>query len=151
MDLMEVRRNMMGVIAQMAKGAEVIKGTFTTPSSGTSYTLEFGKSFNRYFYLIEMTNETKTALIQSGVNANQCFAVHGLYPVPKVNNNSVSDNSYFSSRINPSTSAIVGTVATSTGTDDSSIKMNVADFGGAANALYKSCTYDYIVVSLDNI
>ena len=69
MDVMELRRRLM---MGMAKGAEVIKGSFTVPADYTgNYTINFGKSFSRYVYIIEMTDESKAALAQRGENSNK--------------------------------------------------------------------------------
>ena len=50
---MEIRRELM---AQMANGAQFVKGTFTAPNSGNRYMLEFGKTLSKYLFFIEMTD-----------------------------------------------------------------------------------------------
>lgn len=86
MDVMELRRMVMG---QMASGARFVKGTYTVPSSGTAK-LEFGKAFNKYMFFIEMADESKTILMNSGETGNRTFAVIGCYPMPSVDNTSPS-------------------------------------------------------------
>ena len=65
MDVMGLRRM---VMAQMASGAQFVKGTFTVPDSGSSYTINFGKTFSSYLYVIEMSDLSKQSLIQTDVD-----------------------------------------------------------------------------------
>ena len=147
--MMEIRRQMMGVIAQMASGAKVVKGSFTCPSSGNSYTIQFGKTFSKYLYLIEMTEASKTTLSSSGVNANQVYALLGAYPSPKINNIELSDKTGASFRINPSSQTAFNTTATVSNIGTSSIEIGIANMGASGNAVYKELSYNYTIVSLD--
>ena len=55
-------------MAQMANGAQFVKGTFTAPNSGNRYTLEFGKTLSKYLFFIEMTDNSKTTLLGTGLS-----------------------------------------------------------------------------------
>ena len=151
---MEIRRNMMGVIAQMGKGAEVITGTVQVPAQGTgNVIINFGKSFSRYLYVIEMTDSSKQVLMQSGYNSNKGYGRVGIYPTLEINDKSIGSTSHLSFRVNPAQETLVGTAATAIGIDESSIMIGQTDFyeNASANALYNGFTYNYTIVSLDNV
>lgn len=143
------------VMAQMAKGAEVIKGTFTTPDEST-YTLSFGKTFQKYLYIIEMTDASKTMLMSSGINNQRTYAISGsVYPTPVINN-SAPTHGYMTLRINPSTQQIQNIAAQELNTiNGSSITLNNYAVDSAANnaryALIRGYSYNYTIVSLDNV
>ena len=83
MDAMDLRRM---VMAQMAAGAQFVKGSFTVPNDALAYyTLDFGKSFSRYLFLVEMDNASKTMLSNSGISANRIYAEQGIFPMPSIN------------------------------------------------------------------
>lgn len=131
-------------MAQMASGADFAKGTFKVPNSGT-YTLNFGKTFNKYLYIVEMTDDSKTDLINTGVNASRSFAVIGVYPSMKIDN--TDGYSDLVSRINPSTKALsenhMGNVVHTT----SSIQFPVGSTA-SANYLYYEYSYNYYIVEM---
>ena len=147
MDLMEIRRNMMGVIAQMAKGANFIKGTFTAPSGASSYTLNFGKTFNKYIYLVEMTEESKTALVNSGITAIRAFAWVGIWPNVSINNVAYASNSLYA-RYNPSTNETSGGVMSASSYSNSSITFAVSNLT-SITTLFEGYSYNYYIVEVD--
>ena len=145
MDLMELRR---GIMLAMVSGKEFVSGTFTTGQSST-YTLNFGKSFNRYMYLIEMTDSSKTNLENSGQTSAKMYACCGIYPSPAFNDDvPFGANVMISYRIIPSTSQ-QNTSASTASMDNSSITMTNNNFSNGANVFYKGESYKYIVISLD--
>lgn len=135
----------------MAKGAEVINGSFTVPANGTyNYTIEFGKSFNKYIYIIEMTEESKLQLMQTGIDANKGYARLGIYTPFSINGLSSPNTMHLSSRYNPSAETAMSTVATANGIDSSSITIaNGPVTSNSANILYNGYSYNYTIVSLD--
>lgn len=44
-------------MTQMASGADFVKGTFTVPNDVATYTINFGKTYSKYLYMVEMTDE----------------------------------------------------------------------------------------------
>lgn len=147
MDLMEIRRGLL--MAMAAKGgADYVSGTFTAPSSGSSYALDFGKSFSSYMFLIEMTDDSKDDLINTGATGPRTFAFLGVYPAMAINN--IDGYSVLVSRITPSTSALSTTYITSFVCSKSGIRLAVGGTGNANN-VYNGYSYKYTVVSLDNI
>ena len=134
----------------MASGAEVLKGTFTTPSSGDSYTFEFGKTINAYFFLVEMTSSSKTALMNSGQTAVRTFAFLGVYPKRNVNNSEPS-NTVLIQRYNPSNGNADGTTVSTVIASNSSIEFPMATLLGNANYIYRGYSYNYTIVALDSI
>lgn len=145
MDMMTIRKMVMG---QMASGANFVKGTYAVPSSGTTK-IEFGKTFNRYMYFIELTDDSKTALLNSGENGNRTFAICGIYPMPSANDESPSYCG-FTYRINPTTGAQSASSTNSVISviDESSITFPRASFSGGVNYLYTNCTYNYFIVEI---
>ena len=137
----------------MARGAEVLKGSFSVPADYTgNYIINFGKSFSRYIYIIEMTDESKTALAQTGENNNKTYARLGLYPPFEIEGLRPNNSSHMSTRINPSTQAIMSTVATTNGISSYAIAIATGDVTQtSANLLYLGYSYNYTIISLDNV
>ena len=134
-----------------AKGLEVLKGTFTIQDN-TGYTIKFGKTFTKYFYFVEMTDESKTAFASSGISNTKAYSIAGIYPMPEISNKRPS-NFGVASRYTPSTDEVgAATFAVNNvSTDGSQIKFPTASAtGGGASNLYIEYSYNYIVVSLDN-
>lgn len=144
MDMMELRRRLM---IHMAQGAEVVKGAFTVSTTGT-YTLNFGKTFTKYIYLIEMTDSSKTALMSSGQTSAKMYSCIGEYPSPKINNDSLA-NTYLSFRIIPTTGVISASSSTTGTADESSVALNSNSIGSGANSIYNGYSYNYTIVSLE--
>ena len=145
MDLMAIRR---GLMAQMASGADYAKGTFTTDTAMT-YTLSFGKTFSRYLYYIEMTDESKTALHNSGQSSAKMYACLGIYPKNKFNGNDFPANSYASYRVNPANDDMtLSTSASATAINESSITLGNTAISGGANSLYRGYSYNYYIVEI---
>ena len=150
MDVMSRREIMGKVLAAMAKGAEVIKGTFTVPDGGVNYTLNFGKSFNSYLFLIELDGDGKTAVINSGSTYARAFAYIGAYPRKSINNTEAE--SILVDRYNPSSSEASYGALTGTQLSVNSITLNTIGItGSGATSLVKGLTYNYTIISLDNI
>lgn len=148
MELMEIRRRLM---MGMLKGAEVIKGSFTVPANGVNnYKIEFGKSFDKYIYIIEMTEESKLQLMQTGINANKGYARLGIYQPFSIDSISPSKTTHLSFRCNPSEGTVMATTATANGIDSSSIAIAMgAVTTNSTNILYNGYSYNYTIVSLD--
>ena len=152
MDVMELRRRIIEAMA--SGGAEVIKGTFIADGGqANSYTLSWGKKFSKYIYIIEMTEDSKNALISSGQTSAKMYACIGKYPMPSINNDSLN-NTYLSNRIIPSTQALSVSNTTNNVSDTvtgNSIKFTCNRIGSGANVLYNNYSYNYTIVSLDDI
>ena len=145
--MMEIRRSMMGVIAGMASGANFVKGSFTVPNSGASYSVDFGKSFDRYIFLIEADEDARETIIDSGLDASKAFAVIGTHPVLNINNVDVNFGEALA-RINPATSAVAMGSA-KWGTTSSRINVGIAPLTGSTpSALYHGLTYNYYVFEI---
>lgn len=134
----------------MASGAEVIKGTFTTPNSGDYYTFNFGKTLNTYLFLVEMTSDSKTELINSGQTVVRTFAFVGIYPKRSINNSEVS-NCVLIQRYNPSNGDADGSSLSTVALSNSSIEFPMTQIGGAANYIYCGYSYNYTIVSLESL
>lgn len=146
MDMMTIRR---GLMAQMASGVSYARGTFTTDSSASTYTINFGKIFSRYLYLIEMTDASKTALMSSGQTSAKMYSCFGIYPPPAFDSLHSATRTYLSTRINPSTSNIdYSSSAVATNLDESSITLGNNAITGGANGLYRGYSYTYYVVEI---
>lgn len=149
MDVMALRR---GLMMAMAGGAQFVKGTFTVPDSGSSYTLNFGKTFESYLFLIEMDSASKTMLVNSGEDGNRIYAQYGMYPMRSINNETPSVM-YAINRINPSTQAVSsyygnGAVSANTPADSTKITFNSAAVTAGISYLYRGYTYNYYIVEI---
>ena len=147
MDLMDIRRQMMGVIAGMAGGADYVSGTFTVPNSVTSYTLDFGKTFSKYLYLVEMTDESKTALKNSDIDAARAFGYVGIYPNLSINNVDYTSNSMYA-RYKPTTNSVSGGNLSASSYTNSSITFPVNSVATSITPLYNGYSYNYFIVEI---
>ena len=135
------------VMAQMAKGAEYITGTFTVPDSGSSYVIYFGKTLERYIFLIEATDESKTAIMESGINGTKSFAFIGIYPRLSIDTYNANFNGTYA-RINPSTKEMSSIVATNVDPTASSIGFNVNSLADGSSVIFRGLTYKYTIIEL---
>ena len=140
---MSLRR---GLLAQMASGKQFISGTVT--ATGTSCTISFGKSYSNYLFLVEMTADSKSELMDSGRTNVISFAWFGIHPERKINNieNGAKQTAV---RIKPATSEMSNSISGGTMTD-SSISFNVADLSATSpTSMRTGYSYNYTIVSLD--
>ena len=144
MDLMQIRR---GLLAQMAKGVEIIKGSFTTNNNGT-YTINIGKTLNRYLFFIEMTDDSKSDLLLTGQTSAKMLACEGLYQTPEINNSRPED-CVLSFRVVPTTGVTSYSSSTINNIDGSSITFTNNTPQNGANVLYRGYTYNYIIIPID--
>ena len=132
-------------------GAKFAKGSFTTPTSGTSYTLNYGESFSgNYLLIVEPNDDTKTAIINSGVNYKRVFGFIGKRYSFSINGLQITNNQYLLDRINPSSSAIDQTLNGIPAYTDSSATFGNYNIEGqyATTCLYQGYTYNYYVVEI---
>ena len=129
-------------------GSCVVTGTFTAEQqSGNTYKLEFPGTYGSYLLLVEMTEESKAALIDSGNTATKMFAFQTVYPTPKIDDANASGG-ILSYRVTPSTEEYSLSQSTYQAIDGSSITLTCSTYGGGANILYKDQTYNYTIVPL---
>lgn len=136
------------VMAQMAKGAELIKGTIDVTASNDK--IYFGKTLPKYIYLIEMTEASKTALINTGATSPRAFSVIGQYPMPNVNNTQATKTSLVS-RYQPSTqeTTMNNNASIVQETTDEYIDLNANGIAGGINYFYTGYSYDYTIIRID--
>ena len=139
------------VMAQMAQnGAEYLKGTITIPNDGSSYTFNYGKSFGSYMIFLEMTDDSKTAVLNSGSTYARSYSYIGIYPRRSINNTPCE--SLLAQRYNPSSSTSSYGALTGNQLGTSSLTLPAANITASGwDALVKGLTYNYVIVSLDNI
>lgn len=144
MDVMSLRR---GLMMGMASGAEYVKGSFTVPESVSNYTIDFGKTFNKYLFLIEADEDSKTAILNSDVDANKTYAMIGIFPTPLISSYTFPSNAS-TFRINPSTKLLTSGSPNVTATS-TSLQITCSSLtGSSANVLYRGLTYNYYVVEI---
>lgn len=135
-------------MGQMASGAWYKSGKFTVPDSVNSdYTINFGKSLSGYLFLIEMTDDSKLSLQNSGLTANRIYSWVGIYPLRSIAN---GDNAYnlLVSRYIPSTAAISGSYANVFTCDADSISMPIRSISNTVNGIYPGYEYNYYIVEI---
>lgn len=143
---MSIRR---GLLSQMASsGKDYISGTITIPTSGSSYTLNFGKSFSSYLFLLEMTDDSKASVLSSGATVARGYAFIGCYPRRSINN--TPSESIIVDRYNPSSSASSYGALTGNQLSESSITLGMVGMTESGwDSLIKGCSYNYTIVSLE--
>lgn len=147
MDVMELRRRAM---IAMARGEKIIKGTFTAVNQGENkYTFNFGKTFSKYIYYIEMTSESLTLLKASGQTAAKMYACVGRFPKHDIEEPASNGNAYIAYRIKPSddTLSIAGTESNTI--SDSSITFQCQNYNGGANIMYNNHEYNYMIIPIE--
>lgn len=146
MDLMAFRRM---VMQRMSQGIEIIRGSIT-PDTTPNCTISIGKTLTKYMYLIELTDDSKTALLSSGISSNRTYAMIGMYP-PATIGTYAQSNMYATYRVNPSSGAIsVATANAANNTSGSQIEIGSGEPASAgANYLMKGYTYNYTIIPLE--
>lgn len=146
MDMMTRRAVMMA----MAQGSNVIKGTFTAvKDNNNQFEFSFGKSLPRYMFLFEMTESSKTSLMESSQTGAKSYLIMGIYPKTKVGNYTSDDYIYWA-RFNPSTGAMTQNSSIGGTYTDSSVKLPCgANLNAGANFLYDGYTYDYMIIPIE--
>lgn len=131
-------------------GAKFVKGTFTTPTSGNSYTLDFGETFSgNYIVIIEATDDTKTAIMNTDVSYKRTYGFIGKR-YPFTIDGLSSDNTWLIDRIIPSTSALDRALSGTPTYADSSVTLGNYAISGqyATNCLFQGCSYNFYVVEI---
>lgn len=147
MDLMQIRR-MLFAMGGGNMGADFVKGSFTVPNDGYTYIINIGKTFSKYLYYFEMTDDSKTALHNSGQTAARMFACIGAYPNAEFDEGSDTFG-YYSVRVKPSDGTIDKSASASpSAMDGSSITIPISAISSGANAFYKGYTYNYYIVEI---
>lgn len=148
MDVMSLRR---GIMAAMAQGAKYVKGTFTIPlDADATYTVNFGETFSKYMYFVEMTDASiATLLSEPDISGDRVYAFNGIWPAPTINNNSVGDytNCY---KVKPSTGDVsaVGTASCLTGITNSSISFRTGVKNSGTYYFIKGYSFNCYVVEI---
>lgn len=137
----------------VSNGAEYIKGTFTVPDNAENFTLNYGKSFSKYLLYIEMTDASKTALNSSAESGSTAIMFLAVYPPIEFKQN-INDNTRAIkvTIYNPSTDTIGTTTLGASLYSVSSFTDAVRLINSAGQTrLIRGYSYDYVIVSLDNI
>ena len=130
-------------------GAQFVKGTFTVPNDADSYTIQFGKTISKYLFLIEMTDGSKSALINSGQSGLKTYSAQGIYPIPAINNVSPSNLAALYERYDPSNNDKSVSISTSiiTDIDDESITLYTRGYA-YGTSFYRGSSYNYYIVEI---
>lgn len=130
-------------------GESIVTGTFTVPDVDP-YVIQFGKTFTSYLIMIEMSDDSKSTLLNSGAT-NYCGIRYlGMYPAAVIDNNTLYGMVTFV--YNPSNGASSSANIGATSFDGSSVTIPTKPVTGSATVrLIKGYTYNYVVVSLDDI
>ena len=133
---------------KMAGSNNVITGIIT-PSTEGNQQINFGKSINKYFLLIEMTEQSKRDLIDAGLNKNKAFAFWAVYPKPVINGKHPSNNIISYARYNASTDSVSqGDINASV--NDSGVQIGAYPIAaGSQTALIVGYTYKWTVVPFE--
>ena len=129
-------------------GANYVSGSFTVPETGSTYTLNFGKTISNYLVLIEATDASKEEIIASEYNGAKTYCAIGVYPKRKIGE-ITENNNLFLNRVNPSTSALTQVYVGNWTFTSSSIELKTEDLNASsANYFYHGLTYNYYVVEI---
>ena len=151
MDVMQIRRLLIGMIAGGGNvGADFVKGTFTVPSDASSFTLNFGKTFSKYLFFIEMTESSKEdMLVDTSLSGRRAYSFVGEYPKTVVNDK--TNNIVFVYTYVPSTESVSSTttVATTFVQTESSITNACYPISSNVQTTFvRDASYNYFVVEI---
>lgn len=131
-------------MAQMAVANDVIRGTFKAETSGT-YTINFGRSIDRYFVYFEMTEESKILLDQNANGSNKTF---GFVDIKWEGFSNYSDYQIsYEARTNGSSITQGSTTSFVTKNADN-ITFTTTLLTSGAHYIYTGYTYNYVVVPI---
>ena len=128
-------------------GGGGVSGEFTVPDSGSTYEISFGKTISNYLFLIEATDDTKTAILNSGQTSSRAFAFVGVYPKREANDHEASNNA-LTQRLKPSDGSVDASTTTVTCTD-SAVSLPIGGFGSGVNYVFAGCTYKYVIAPFE--
>ena len=137
-------------ITAIATGKDFVSGTITCPNEDTQIQIDFGKTFNHYLFILEMTDDSKSALVASQTSGTASIAFIGVYPKRTINSVTVNSNMiserYIASS-NTQTSGGTNVISCSS----TYLKANVRAITEATlqSYLIRGYSYNYTVVSLD--
>lgn len=128
-------------------GAQFVKGTFTVPDSGSTYTLNFGKSFSKYLIIIEATSESKSTIMDSGLTSARSYAFRGMYSGFQIGEGTDANQGELS-RVVPTTNVTSNAFISTWTLTQSSITFPTIDLASAQHYLYYGLTYNYYIVEI---
>ena len=142
------KRGRASKLSVAAVGAiDVVTGCVIGAVSGISFTLNFGKTFSKYLFIIEADDDSKDDIVDTGYSNQKAYAFIGSYPKETINN-ITEDTNVLCMRITPASSALTRSGVNIT-FDGSSITINAsAVSAGNASYLYRGMTYNYFVVEI---
>lgn len=144
MTVLEMRRM---VMAQMAAGAQFVKGSFTVPNDASKYTINFGKSFSKYILFIEADSTSKQTILDSGINASRAYAVLAIYPTMTIGETSA--HKYVYNRIHTINKTVTLDGNNNGDKSVNSVELPVAALtGSSTNGLFRGLTYGYYIVEI---
>ena len=137
-------------IGAITTGKDFVSGSFTCPDEDTTQTINFGKTFNNYLFIIEMTDESKSALVASGTTSTISIGFVGVYPKRTINGKTVASNEVSERYVASSNSTTSGSTSYIT-CSSTGLSANVRALIDATpqNNLIRGYSYNYTVVSLD--
>ena len=131
-----------------SNGIKPIQGTFTPNTEGLQ-TISYGRTVNKYFILIELSDESKFLLINEGIDANKAYAFWSIYPKPSINSKSPSNNVMTYARFNAQTDS-ASSSDTSVAMSTTDIKINAYPItASSGTALIVGYTYNWTVIPLE--
>lgn len=124
-------------------GARFEKGSFTTGTTNP-YTLNYQNSFAKYLIYIEMSDESKTALITAAVDATRAYAFMAKYPIPSIDGGN-PNNVLLNIRYNPVAKMFSYNYCSVASIDANHITIYNE---GTQNNFIKGYTYNYYIVEI---
>ncbi len=139
-------------IGNISSGADCVKGSFTVGNSETYHTINFGKTFSKYLFIIEADDESKEDIAECELTTARAYLIIGRYPGFKFASEDV-DYRLIAERVKPSDSTLSTTnigASSAVVLTDSSITINCYALTNtnAPNYLYQGLTYNYYVFEM---
>lgn len=125
----------------MVKGAEVITGVFSTSITGKQK-ITFGRTLSRYFFIFELTDQSKQALMLSGNTNPRGFMFFGVYPPPNIDSNDI--NTIYSGRVIPNTGELSSTTTSVILPEGDGLSVYV---GTGNSSVYIDYDYNYTIIA----
>lgn len=147
---MQIRRLLLEMTGGGSVGAYYVKGTFTVPSDASSFTLNFGKTFSKYLFFIEMTERSKEdILVDTSLSGRRAYSFIGEYPKTAVANK--TNNTVFIYTYIPSTESVSSsttTITTFVQTESSITNVCYSVVSNVQTTFVRGASYNYYVVEI---
>ena len=134
-------------IVPIQENSNFITGSITPQSTGTT-TINFGKSLDRYLFLLEMNAASRTALSEAGISNWKVYGMLGISHWDSIGRVDYTAKTVGVAQYNGGSSEINFRTQNITSISSNSIGINTVEFNSSnsSGGLFVGKTYDYMII-----